>query len=412
MTTGNRVHGFLTTMPSSRGNLPAKIGYGTRVWNGVDYPKAPPVYEIYTYDASPREVLVRRGKGYEVITLPPRMRFRRVRPPKRGRVEEHPYSMSDSTYTDCVFAYRNPPPFPNTWYEDTGTSSGFFSPVYKQTWSSDDDIRLFGKLREKVAGSDFNAGVFLGEGHEALAMIANSATRIRKAYDAARKGNLVGAHHFLTNGLSATKLKTRRKAYANNWLELQYGWLPLLNDAKNGAEFLSHHLSVPLQNVVRASVYRAGTVSNSWAADTTSVDGICYTRKSIKALIRERDVAALAGLQDPLSVAWELLPYSFVIDWFIPIGNYLSARGLTQSLSGTFVTSTKVFGEARNLHYRNASQYVFDGRQAGLYSSKVSFSRSVSSSLSVPLPSMKPLSSVPTWKHCANALALLSQLKR
>lgn len=30
------------------------------------------------------------------------------------------------------------------------------------------------------------------------------------------------------------------------------------------------------------------------------------------------------GLTNPLDVAWEVLPFSFVVDWFIPIGNWLN----------------------------------------------------------------------------------------
>lgn len=34
---------------------------------------------------------------------------------------------------------------------------------------------------------------------------------------------------------------------------------------------------------------------------------------------------AKVGLTNPLSVAWELIPFSFVVDWFLPIGKYLDA---------------------------------------------------------------------------------------
>jgi hypothetical protein len=35
--------------------------------------------------------------------------------------------------------------------------------------------------------------------------------------------------------------------------------------------------------------------------------------------------AQAVGLTNPALVAWELVPYSFVIDWFLPIGNWLTA---------------------------------------------------------------------------------------
>lgn len=36
-------------------------------------------------------------------------------------------------------------------------------------------------------------------------------------------------------------------------------------------------------------------------------------------------VAANTGISNPALLAWELLPWSFVIDWFIPVGDYLES---------------------------------------------------------------------------------------
>jgi hypothetical protein len=32
-----------------------------------------------------------------------------------------------------------------------------------------------------------------------------------------------------------------------------------------------------------------------------------------------------SGFTNPVSLAWELLPFSFVVDWFLPIGPYLES---------------------------------------------------------------------------------------
>jgi hypothetical protein len=37
------------------------------------------------------------------------------------------------------------------------------------------------------------------------------------------------------------------------------------------------------------------------------------------------DLPARLGLLNPAEVIWELVPFSFVADWFLPIGDYLSA---------------------------------------------------------------------------------------
>lgn len=39
------------------------------------------------------------------------------------------------------------------------------------------------------------------------------------------------------------------------------------------------------------------------------------------------------GMQDPLGLAWDLIPYSFVVDWAMPIGNVLGALASIRGLS-------------------------------------------------------------------------------
>jgi hypothetical protein len=194
----------------------------------------------------------------------------------------------------------------------------------------------------------------------------------------------------------------RGDVVASNWLQLQYGWLPLLKDVYDGAEFLAHHLSYPLQKVVRVHRRVKGTVANDYGYATFG-GALCYTKLDIKAIIAEKDVVALSGLTDPLSVAWELLPYSFVIDWFIPVGNYLQARGLSNSLKGLFVVSIKEFASAKGLQGTNFEISEGDGYEW----MKIHFRRLLYNDLEVPFPSFKPLGKVASWKHCANAVALL-----
>jgi hypothetical protein len=38
------------------------------------------------------------------------------------------------------------------------------------------------------------------------------------------------------------------------------------------------------------------------------------------------------GLANPLSIAWEVVPFSFVVDWGLPIGNVLEALTATRGL--------------------------------------------------------------------------------
>lgn len=422
MTSGSRISDFPTYVMTNAG-LGGSGSRSAKTWDGGDKIVSRP----------PREAVSRPVVFYDKFGHK-KHRWGTYRPPrtkpKRAYNEVHPYSMDLLQETDGVLNWIiDYLPSPYIDNQGTGTAknigAGVASDAIGTGWGSNDTIAMIGKLREKVAGSDFNAGVFLGEGHEALKMIANNATKIYKALKAIRKGNFVDAQRALTGRESNKRIRFDlngdRKALANNWLELQYGWLPLLKDVEGGAEFLYHQLSSP--PVYRAVVTRKVEFPMSCVSGSPSkytyAFGKNMSRGRILAILKETDVVALSGLMDPLSVAWELLPYSFVIDWFIPIGNYLSARGLSQSLTGTFVTTVThksiaggIVGLDEVEHF-----YPFGVTKNSVMGDSYTYrhtiqSRTVSSTLEVPLPSVKPLSKVASWRHAANAVALLSQLKR
>jgi len=334
------------------------------------------------------------------------------RVPKRARLDEHFYTCSFQTFSTGIVNYT----IPGVGNFSNATNSIVNSYVVNNPWSSNDDLKLIDKLRTRVAGSDFNAGIVLGEAHKTLELIASSATKIYKALNAVKRGDVVSAtNHLLGRRPLASRkadsaVRKSRRTIQENWLQLQYGWRPLLQDCKDGAEFLAHHLNSPIQQTVRVSREQPGSVTWSGTAGWKYSKSQILTRGSIKALIKEKNVPALAGLQDPASVAWELVPYSFVADWFIPIGTYLHARGLSQSLTGTFVTS-QVYRERHSGIENFGLGYGF-GLQGDVMLEKGSMTRSVSTTLQIPLPSMKPLSKVASWEHCANAVALLTSFRK
>jgi hypothetical protein len=117
---------------------------------------------------------------------------------------------------------------------------------------------------------------------------------------------------------------------------------------------------------------------------------------------------------DPVPMAWELLPWSFVVDWFIPIGNYLAAKGLQTAITGSFVTThvfkLESFGQKAKM---TSSWVAFANHNGSKCSVKwTNISRTVSTTLSVPLPEFKSLEKVASWGHALNAVALLLTTKR
>ncbi len=119
------------------------------------------------------------------------------------------------------------------------------------------------------------------------------------------------------------------KNFGERWLELHFGWVPLLSDIHNSLLILGGKLPA---NVVRGKARTDG--SNRVVSDFpplhknnkyvyyqvgVRVQGIAYLTNPNAALLSQ------LGLDNPLQFAWELLPYSFVVDWFWDVSGFLSS---------------------------------------------------------------------------------------
>jgi len=374
--------------------------YFSKVWSGANR-TVKKTYEKYYWNDPYGRQHVRR---------------RRTDTPTRSKFDPpHNYTCSiiNKTsgwygYSEYLFGSPNKDSYIQRETESTyGTG---FSSLPSDEWNSNDDLALIGRLREKVAGSDFNMGVFLGESRQGLDMIAGSATRIFNAYKKVKRGDIYGA----ARSLQAKKPTHIYKDVASNWLELQYGWLPLLQDVKAAAEFLAKNLEYPMIKRYKVRMVKRIPLTRT-TSEITVTESWAYTQGQIIANVSEASVPALLGLFDPASVAWELLPYSFVADWFLPIGDYLSARALASSLTAEYVT-TKTRRVNFGFHAPvlinsnpNVRRDVIDEDHGFQSYHQVDMTRTVSTTLVIPLPSFKTLDKVTSWRHCANAVGLLVQ---
>lgn len=414
MTTGSRSFG--SSAPVTTGAGPGWVykDFGSKTWSGGDQGvPLPPLPDVI--NRRPR--LIDALYGREVVDVPltpPKLRLpslerSRKGPKRRSAYDEHPYSMTTSKLTDSVYTVGSRFGQITQTSEQGGGGLGSSS----TGWSSSNEVQLLSRLRDRVAGTGFNAGVFLGEGREALGMIFNAANRITQAAFAAKRGNFGYAARALIRGTDRAAV-FRGRTPAESWLGLQYGWLPLLRDAYDGAGFLGHILNTPLQQVVRVSSKSSGfarasasTPGNGWKYKLSR----CEQSVHLKCVLREKDFYKLSGLTDPLSVAWELVPFSFVFDWFIPIGTYLQNRGLASSLEGTFVRSERRFWEVKDpILDSNGRSWIVGATQPSYHFRRVQISRTVSSTLQVPQPQVVPLSEAFSWKRAASAVSLVTVL--
>jgi hypothetical protein len=137
------------------------------------------------------------------------------------------------------------------------------------------------------------------------------------------------------------KLKrSNPRDWGSLWLEWTYGWKPLAGSIYGAADQMVKVATSPDVRSLPVNS-KSSEKGDRRTTKTTNGDG-SHVTKTEESVYQCRIVAyysmlnsrfnAVAGLTslNPVSIAWELVPYSFVADWFVDIGGYL--RNMESSL--------------------------------------------------------------------------------
>lgn len=290
-------------------------------------------------------------------------------------------------------------------------------------------------LLNRAKDSKFNAAVAYAESGQVLKMVTSAATTIGEVLYHLRRGNLVGAAD--TVGLVVGKRQATRyrklhaniktnqdvdRVLSNGILQVQYGIKPLISDVIGAAEMLAQKVSREVISSVRSSASVSedkrtiritklplgrSTQSLDRRVKVTVSYGCYYSLRS-----EMTHSLAQLGLTNPFLVAWELVPWSFVVDWFIPIGNAISSWDATLGLSfSSGWKSVKVsnhFTRSTSLSPLHPRNFFAGG--GFTYGDTESFVRTTLTGFPSPkLPEFKNPLSV---EHALNAIALLAGFKK
>jgi hypothetical protein len=268
----------------------------------------------------------------------------------------------------AFFSYGDHP-FYNYRFKFGGVGTEYRAHGYASTYDPFPDWRFFGcnpntfspnvplaviseaerKALGHIAGNNWNIGQTLGELPETYGLIINTAHTLFAALNAARKGQWKK----LAEVLKVQVIKQPAKTASALWLQYQYGWMPLMQEIYAACQLIESGLTGPEGFHVSSSAKRDISPPTLYSNLSGSVEGSFEHGCEVGYTFRVSNGTAYAldrlGVLDPVALAWELYPLSFVVDWFIPIGTFLESivgpKGL-EFVHGYRTTFTKVSAKA------------------------------------------------------------------
>ncbi len=267
---------------------------------------------------------------------------------------------------------------------------------------------------EKLKDQHVNLSVAFAERKKTAQLFSDAATSISDDVESFRR----------KNGSLWEKIKKinpRLESFPRAWLALQYGFKPLLEDVTGSLIELNKRDQLPkaYYTTVKKTIFVGDTYQRqdlmyylgnpAWPlvveGTTTELCHVSFTY-SLKCPVMQ-SLSAL-GITNPFSIAWELLPYSFVLDWALPVGNYLSLLDADfgwQYELGSVGRLKKVRLDGTH-QVMPSGHTLISGRPEDYVYAADSFSRNVS--YSAPWPVFPGLKNPFSATHVANAMSLLT----
>lgn len=229
------------------------------------------------------------------------------------------------------------------------------SEFYQQAWS---------------AVRSFQGGVFLGEIGETLNMIRRPGRAIRRLIDtyvtdARRRARRVRRGRPADNPVY---ISDANKVISDTWLEYSFGLRPLMSDVRDGANALKRLASEPHEYIkVRAQEEEEKAVFDDFSSFTRELHPFIVYRinRRMKVGYSVRIIGEVkCEVSSPLTMSsevlgfspesfvptvWELIPYSFLVDYFSNIGDVISAWSFPSSKIAWINRSIRSFAEREAL---------------------------------------------------------------
>lgn len=231
-----------------------------------------------------------------------------------------------------------------------GITGVFYTPSFSQISLTTATNRALARFNAACAGVNrqFQGGVFFAELQKTLHGIRHPAEALFKGIESycsaatkLRRSFVKSKADFLSLSRNQRRQvsKSFSKAATGLWLENSFHWLPLMYDIQGAVSALTHTFDRVPSQFVKASAtdVQSKTVTTGSGGFSRLVQSIRVTQQSSGASVKfygrvrvgprvslQPDLKALGF--DPRSfvpTVWELIPYSWAVDYFTNIGDIL-----------------------------------------------------------------------------------------
>lgn len=239
---------------------------------------------------------------------------------------------------------------------------------------------------------------------KSIMMIAERTKQLLSFAKSVARMDLIRAYQAL-NLPSGKLTRTKAKAPADLWLEYTFGWTPLIEDIGMAIDVLQGFPEYERVKGAKSAVFTTVSPWDGGSSATTTAKLTTVCSGGVRVTNPNLLLANQLGFVNPAAVAWDAVPFSFVVDWFIPVGKFLNSytTDLGFGIEEPMIT--------RILEWSGTNKHVAynDGKTENYYNGKT-ISRTTSPFHRPDLLDRRGLPEVSPWLAATTTSLLIQQL--
>jgi len=187
--------------------------------------------------------------------------------------------------------------------------------------------KLHSKFYDKLGNQQVHLANMIAERAQTISLFTSSVKRLSEILSGKKR---------LAN--TVLRYVSSPKLIANDILAFKFGIEPLIKDIEASARYLAQKINEEDEIVITVRTNTKRQINKSVPNGTLS--GTVEISYVVKYIVDNQFARTLQqfGLVNSAEIAWEMMPWSFVIDWFVPIGRYI--QQLSADVGISFKTGT------------------------------------------------------------------------